>query len=54
MQNAKLQLKQRADREEGEEDSEFSFDGRVNKVITSLYFINLCLIAAFLIKNSLF
>ena len=52
MQNAKTQLKERADREEG--GSEFSFEGRVNQVITSLYLLNLGLIAVFLIKNSFF
>lgn len=52
MKKANEQLEKRVRKEQGT--GEFSWEGKINKAITSLYFVNLGLIGLFLLKHLIF
>jgi hypothetical protein len=52
MVKANKQLETRVNKEEGT--GEFSFEGKVNKVITGLYIVNLIILFVFVLKHLLF
>jgi hypothetical protein len=52
MVDANKQLEKRVTKEEGT--GEFSFEGKVNKVITGLYIVNLGILLMFVFKHLIF